>query len=436
MFCNIVRKAARYRLTGLLASLVLMALLPGLCLAAEYRTPRAGESYTTQLFGQTVTAPARNRRSVTALNLGVQWLAGAPSDYEVLPYGAFFLWRNEDDGRQRLRAVLAGLYNEVRYNVTPEWLGQTELVMTLENMTIPFARQEFVEGVQIDEEELEWHRMHLGFGFGWRTALNPGHQDNAMEVALTYEPGLLLFSAGSDTADGFREPRDTYEGRVHLRMRADALERNIMELPHAGWAAGFDGWYAHRSRWDDWGGGPVFGLQEGSDHRTWYAARFFALAAVPVPFVADGERNRLQASLYGGIGKDLDRFSAFRLGGEPTGGEWEALSRPNVLGAIFDEFYSRSYVVANLEYRRELLFFCFLHLRGQLALVDRPRLTNGALDWQMDTLPAVGAALTCGAPWKSQVELGFSYNFGLLRDSHGDPEFGGSALTLAWSKEF
>jgi hypothetical protein len=415
---------------------VMVLLLMGLpARGAEYRTPRAGEHYTTELFGQPAIAPARDRRSVTALNLGLQWLPHAPRDYEVLPYGAFFLWRNSDDGRQRLRAVLAGLYNEVRYHVAPAWLGRTELVMTLESMTVPMARQEFVEGARIDDEELEWHRIHLGFGFGWRTPLAPGHQDNALEAALTYEPGFLLFCDGSDTVDSFREPRDTYEGRVHLRLRADALQRNIMELPHGGWAAGFDGWYGHRARWSDWGGGPVFGPQAGDEHREWCAARFFALAALPVP-LTDGERNRLILSLYGGIGRDLDRFSAFRLGGEPTGGEWEALSRPNVLAAMFDEFYSRGYAVANLEYRRELLFFCYLHLRGQLALIDRPRLKNDILDWEMDLLPGLGVAVTCGAPWNSQVEVGYSYNAGLLRERGGESEFGGHALTLAWSKEF
>jgi len=435
MFRNALRVPARFMAGKVLCGLLLTFLFVPFCGAGEYRTPRAGESYTTGLFGAPVTAPSRDRRSVTALNLGVQWLNDAPADYEIMPYGAIFLWRNKDNGRERLRAVLAGLYNEVRYHVAPGWLDKTELVMTLENMTVPMARQEFVEGVRIDDEELEWHRIHLGLGFGWRTPLAPGHQDNALEVALTYEPGVLFFSDGSDTVDDFRLPRDTYEGRVHIRMRADALERNIMELPHGGWAAGFDGWYGHRSRWDDWGGGPVFGMQDGATHRTWVAARFFALAALPLPLF-DGERNRLIGSVYGGIGEDLDRFSAFRLGGEPTGGEWEALSRPAVMGAIFDEFYSRSYAIANLEYRRELLFFCYLHLRGQVALVDRPRIKSGMLDREMDTLPAVGVAVTCGAPWNSQVELGFNHNFGLLREEGGDSEFGGSSLTLAWSKEF
>ena len=401
-----------------------------------YRTPRAGEEYTTLLWGQPVTAPPRNRNKVTALNLGGMWIVDGPKDYELLPFGAFYLWRNKDEGRERLRAVLAGLYNEVRYNRRPEWLGKTEYVLTLDSLTVPTARQEFVEGKRIDAEELEWYRIHLGLGLGWRAPLKPGHQDNAVEAALTYEPGLLLFDKGSDTAASFRVPQDTYEGRLHVRLRADALERNIMELPHVGWAAGADGWYGHRARWRDWGGGPVFGPQDGAEHRDWLAARFHVLAACGLP-LADAERHRLLSSLYGGIGKDLDRFSAFRLGGEPSGGETEALSRPTIAGAIFDEFYSRSYLIANLEYRYELLFFTYLHLRGQLAWLDRPRFdSKGQAEWQMDTLSSLGVAITCGAPWKSQLEIGYSYNFGLLREDGNGSRYGGQALTLAWSKEF
>jgi hypothetical protein len=432
---NVIALPARLALAaGFLAACVLT--VPAAGMAADYRTPRAGEEYVTEFWGEQVIAPARNRRSVTALNLGATWFPDAPRDYEVLPFGAFFLWRNPEGGRERLRAVVAGLYNEVRYQRRPDWFGKTELVLTLDSLTVPTERQEFVEGVRIDEEELEWHRVHLGFGFSWRADLAPYHQDNALEAALTYEPGILLFSEGSDTVDGFRSPSDTYEGRVHLRLRADALERNLMELPHEGWAAGFDGWYGHRARWRDWGGGPVFGPQDGGEHRDWLAARFHALAAAGLPF-GEPERHRLIASLYGGIGKDLDRFSAFRLGGEPGGGEWEALARPAVAGAIFDEFFSRSYAVANLEYRYELLFFCYLHLRGQFAWLERARsAADGTADWEMNTLPALGAAVTCGAPWNSQLELAWNYNFGLLREDGGDSEFGGHALTLAWSKEF
>jgi hypothetical protein len=107
-----------------------------------------------------------------------------------------------------------------------------------------------------------------------------------------------------------------------------------------------------------------------------------------------------------------------------------------VLGALFDEFYSRGYAIANLEYRRELLFFCFLHLRGQWAVLDRFRFRDGTVSRQTDSLPALAVALTSGAPWNSQIELGYSYNFGLVRRRGDDAEFGASALSLSWSKEF
>jgi hypothetical protein len=152
----------------------LTGFLTGTVWAEEYRPPRAGEAYVTELFGTSARAPERNRRSVTALNLGVQWLPQAPKDYEVLPFGALYLWRNPENGHSRLRAVLAGLYNELRYDVRPTWLAPTELILTLDNMTVPTARQEFIDGARIDEEELEWHRVHLGIGLGWRTSLGAG----------------------------------------------------------------------------------------------------------------------------------------------------------------------------------------------------------------------------------------------------------------------
>lgn len=421
-------------MAGLLCGLLWLS--PLNAVADGYRTPRAGEAYDTSLWNQPVHAPSRNRNKVTALNLGTMWIVDAPKDYELLPFGALYAWRNRNDGRERLRAVVAGLYNEVRYHRRPEWLGATELVLTLDSLTVPTARQEFVEGRRIDAEELEWHRVHLGLGLGWRAPLSPGHQDNALEAAISYQPGLLLFDRGSETVAAFREPRDTYEGRWHLRLRADALERNIMELPHAGWAAGADGWYGHRARWRDWGGGPTFGTQDGANHRQWLAARFHAMAAFGLP-VGEPERHRLLSSVYGGIGKDLDRFSAFRLGGEPSGGEAEALSRPMINGALFDEFSSRSYLIANLEYRYELLFFCYLHLRGQLAWIDRPRFDEkGGVEMHMETLPSLGAAVTCGTPWNSQIEIGYSYNFGLLRENGSGSKYGGHGLILSWSKEF
>jgi len=235
--------------------------------ADDYRTPRAGEEYRTELLGIPVIAPARNRGHVTALDLGLQWIPDRPisplilplggalvvrdrneagSDL-VLPFGAVFVWRNEDDGERRFRGVFSGLYNDLRYNIMPEFLQGAEAVFPFENFTVPFGRPEYVEGQRIEDVDLEWQYVRGGLGLGYRTPLAPWNQDNALEITLTYEPGFLWFDASSDTARDFIVPHDTYEGRAHLRLRADALERNLLELSHRGFSVGSDLVYGHRA---------------------------------------------------------------------------------------------------------------------------------------------------------------------------------------------
>jgi len=421
----------------LLGTLVLWCVLRGTAPAEEapISAPRAGEAYATDLWGELVEAPARNRNSVTALNLGVYGIPNGPAERELLPFGALFAWRNMEGGKTRFRGVFSGLYNDVRYNTTPAFLGGAEAVFTFENLTIPFGRPEYIEGRSIVSEELQWHYLRGGMGLGYRAALPPGHQDNAVELALTYEPGVLLFFRGGETAPSFQMPQSTYEGRVHLRARADKIERNILELPHQGLAAGMDLLYGHRADWRDWGG-PVFGIQDGGAHKEWFAASVYAVAAGGLPFVED-ERHRLIASAYGGIGVGLDRFSAFRLGGGPGGGEWEALSRPVLPGAAFEEFFPRHYGILNLEYRYQVLYFLYTHLRGSFAWVERPRFNaSGVAVMQTDSMPSVTASVTSGFVWHSQLELGTTYNFGLLRNNSGKPGYGGQAILLSWSKEF
>ncbi|MGH8579425.1 MAG: hypothetical protein ACREVK_04610 [Gammaproteobacteria bacterium] len=423
--------------------------------AEDYRTPRAGEAYQTEIWGKRITAPERDRRHVTALNLGLQYIPNGPSSPDILPFGgalvvrdtddqgedvlqpfgAIFVWRNPEHGRQRLRGVFSGLYNDVRYNIAPRFLGGAEAVFTFENFNVPFARPEYVEGQSIEAVDLEWQYIRGGLGLGYRTPLAPGHQDNALELTLTYEPGFFWFQEDDDTAPEFIEPRDTYEGRAHLRLRADALERNLMEIPHWGYTAGADLIYGHRANWRDWGEA-VLGVANAAAKQDYFAASLYAVVAGGVPFL-DSERHRLTASLYAGVGADLDRFSAFRLSSRPTAWEWEAVSRPDLPGAVFDEFFSRSYGIVELRYRYEALFFFYPYLRANWAWIDRPRFQeNGRVGNQMDSLPSLGAGLISGAPWRSQVEISYVYNFGILRDTDGEPGFGGHSILFQWSKEF
>ncbi len=421
------------RVVSLALGLLLWAGAGGVTHAQDYHTPRAGDAYTTTLWGETVNIAPRDRRSVTAVNLGLYWIPDGPQKLELLPFGALFVWRNRDEGKTRFRGSFSVLYNDLRYAVTPSFLGGAEAVLTFENLTVPFARSAYVEGMRIGSEELTWYQLHAGIGLGYRRALPPGHQDNALELALTYEPGLLAFDRGDDTAPTFIIPANTYEGRGHFRMRADALERNILELPHHGIVTGLDGWFGHRTHWSNWGGGPS-GMQSGSDHRNWSATSGYLIVAGGLPFVRD-EHHRFIASAYGGIGDDLDQFSAFHLDGIVNGGEWEALSRPFLPGAAFDEFFPTEYALLNAEYRYELFFFLYLQLRGSLAWIDRPRFDSGNVVTSTDALHSITIAATSGFVWDSLLELGYIHNFGLFRVDDGVPKLGGEAVFISWSKE-
>lgn len=149
--------------------------------------------------------------------------------------------------------------------------------------------------------------------------------------------------------------------------------------------------------------------------------------------------------MYGGIGEDLDRFSAFRLPGRPTGFEWEAVSLPIMPAVAFNELFPRQYAIASVTYRYEALFFLFPYVTATYGLVERLRSTPQGIKESTDSLPALGGGIVTGAPWKSQIELNYSYNFGIVRDPGGPPpSMGGTEhlfsgrsscnrLSLMWS---
>src|SRR5512141_2918896 len=400
---------------------------------AEDRTPRAGEALTGSVFGRSIEVPARDRTRVTDLWAALQWIPDGPESRTFVPQGALLLWRNRNGGEERFRAVLLGIYDDVRWN--RKLSGRLESVLTFENTTLPWARSEYVEGRRIAPEELEWSVVRAGIGLGTRFTIAPSLQDNAVEAALTYEPGVLFFRRGSDTLDSLRLPSDAYEGRVHGRLRVDAFERNLLELPHRGFSGGLDAFWAHRAGWKDWGGGPT-GFHAADATRTWSAISGYALAALPVPFV-NSERHRLLVSAYGGAGSNLDRFSATRLSGGSDAGDFESLSQPILPAAAFDEIATRGFGILNLEYRFEALFFLFLSARGTMARADRARFdAHGGFVNRTDWLNGVTVGLTSGFVWSSTIELFFARNFGLESRQNDVSSAGRSALYFSFTKEF
>jgi hypothetical protein len=407
-------RAATRRITSAAATALLLA--GAFRVAGQEATILAGQPFTRTAFGMTFDVPARDRTTVNEIFADLGWIPSGPDGKSVNPEAAFLLWRQRDGGARRLRAVLVGIYDDVRWN--RRIAGSTDLVLTFENTTFPWARSEYAGSERLLSEELEWHSIRAGAGLAYRLPLAPGHADNFFEASLAYEPGLLFFSKGSSAAPAFVEPSNAYEGRFHARVRTDAFTRNVLELPHLGWAAGLDAWAAHRAGWEDWGCGPT-GAHAAAYTRSWTALSGYALAALPLPL--GDRRHRILASVYAGTGSNLDRFSAFRLSGGSNAGDYETIARPVLPTAGLDEIVSRGYVIASLEARMQLAFFLFLHLKGTLASVDRTvRDASGAIFQRTDSPNAVTIGLTSGFLWSSEIELSWSRNAALeSRDGHG-----------------
>ena len=279
-----------------------------------------------------------------------------------------------------------------------------------------------MDGTEVRGEELEFFQARAGAGLLWRAALGPGESYNGFDAGLTVEAGALWFRRGSETSPDFVLPGDTPEVRVHLRLRADALSRNDLSLPDAGWSAGLDGTWGGRTSWSAWGS-PASGLSR--DGRTWASVSAYAWAALRVPGLPD--RHRLVPSFHAGAGTGLDRFSTFRLGAGSAWGDFESLSRPVLPGAGVEEIAAARYAVAGLEYRYAVLPVLFVQMRGTLAWAGGVRTS---------TLPALSVGLTSGLPWDSAIELCGSWNFGLENARADAAEKGRAGFLVNVSKVF
>jgi hypothetical protein len=148
--------------------------------ANDYRTPLAGESFHTELFGESVDVATRDRRRVTSVNMGIQWIPQGPTQLQLLPFAALYLRRNWDDGHRRFRGVFSGVFNDVNFNLGTRSLNGGELVFALDNTMIRLDRSEYVEGQRIQDVEVAWSHIFGGIGIGYHHLLPPWHQDSAL----------------------------------------------------------------------------------------------------------------------------------------------------------------------------------------------------------------------------------------------------------------
>lgn len=355
---------------------------------------------------------------VTYLSLGAAFSRGLGAD----PLGALYLWRAPVSGESRLRALVSVIANEVRWDFRTGTETGPRVVFSFDSQTFPWAVAEVVDGTEVRGEELKTFQARAGAGLLWRAPLGPGESYNGFDASAAVEAGALWFRPGSETAPDFVLPADTPELRLHLRLRADALARNDLSLPDAGWSAGLDATAAVRTSWSAWGS-PASGLT--SDGKTWASVSAFALAAVRVPGLP--ERHRLVPALHAGVGTGLDRFSAFRLGAGSTWGDFESLARPVLPAAGADEVAASRYAIVDLEYRYAVLPVLFLQARATLAW------TGGT---GSSSLPALSAGLTSGLPWNAAIELCASWNFGLERATGDGFRKGRAGLLVNVSKVF
>ncbi|MDA8387246.1 MAG: hypothetical protein M0Z58_01115 [Nitrospiraceae bacterium] len=378
--------------------------------------------WSAEVFGRKVTVRPGNPRYVSAWDAGFDLSEPPPGNYEILPVGDVYIWRHPDS-RSLFRADLSGVWDDVFWARRLKGLpGPFEGVLTFKNFTIPAARSELVDGEELKSEALLWGYVRPGFGIGYRRQVPPGHESNMLAADLIFEPGFLFFARGSDTADNFVAPRDTFEFRTRLELRWDALNRNLLRLPQKGYAAGADLVYGYRADWRDWG---VNGAEAAGEGKTYASFTGYFLAAGGVPWVKS-KSQRLVGAIHAGSGYRLDRFSAARVGGgpDPLGEEYGSTYLPVLPGAVIQEFFPEHYVLATGEYRWQPFFFACLGVDASAGWLDRLRRTDAGIVKKNDLLPAVGVRLITGFFFDTRLQIAYNYNFSVVRNGgYGGHEF-------------
>ncbi|MFO1077586.1 MAG: hypothetical protein U1E73_07655 [Planctomycetota bacterium] len=378
------------------------------------QTIRAGEAFRAPLFGGVREQAVRDRRDVWAYDLGFANSPGLDAG-DTLPLVSIYVWQHPDDDHL-FRALLNGVANEVLY---AQGLGDggLEWVAALDTSNYPGESGEWIDGAIDDREKVVWGFARPGLGLGYRRRVGP-QQDNMLAFDVLGEVGALWFGRGDSTSAAFAMPPSTLETRLHARLRCDLMLRNIVELPHAGWAAGSDAVLGRRARWRDWGD-PAIATHDGGATRDYATLSAYAFGVAGVPGVAGG-RHRLVGAVHAGLGDGVDRFSATRIGGGPDtrGGEFELTSRPVLPGAALGEYFPSDYALAYAGYRFEPAFFAFVDVGVTFGALDRDRDLAGGRVRSRDAMTALSARLSTGFFGSTRLQLLTAYDFDAVR--HGD----------------
>jgi len=393
-----------------------------------YHTPLAGEPYKTTVLGRPVSIEARDRENIMALTLGANLYTPDLGGNTGLPIAALYLCNRWDSWW--LRSIVGVFVNEVD---AAKSYGRFQLLGHFENSTVPFADTEIKDGEEIKSSSVIWGTVAGWLGAGIRIPIEPFQSDNDLRLQLFYQGGYFYNKRTSDTGPNVHLPPDTFFNGLRFRARYDGLRRNIMELPHEGWATGGDLEYTWRDKWSDSSFGAL--VFDKDETREYMKLSGYLIGAGGIPWLS--ERHRLVGYLHGGVSPvgRLDRFSAFRAGGGPFPNETDDLYRLPYPGALFNDFPVSDYVVGTLEYRYELLFFMYLHLRATFAWgANRPDYaTSDKLRLKLTSADgeAFSVGLTTGFFYDSQLYLEYAYDNKFLRNGTS-----GNSFMLLWSKSF
>jgi hypothetical protein len=337
----------------------------------------------------------------------------------------FALYLKRTWERARLRIVASGIENEAE---GAKSFGNFEFLGRFENYTDPFRQAGFRDNEEVKQSSVKWGTLSGFLGAGLRYPVFPFQVDNDLRLQLFGRVGYLYSKPTSDTGPDVKLPPDTMLYGIKLRGRYDGIRRNLMELPHEGTAAGFDLDFVHRENWADYGNRSI--RFEKEDSQDYFILSGYVMGVFGVPGMS--EKNRVLASVHGGLidKKSADRYNAFRLSGGTFAQESDDLCRPNYPGAL-DTIVAK-YLMANVEYRRELLPFLYLQLRGTFIWGDRSTVIGlNQIGFKSDSGQTASMAVTTGFFWNSQLYIEYAWDTGFLRN--GKP---GGSLTLLWSKSF
>ncbi len=394
--------------------------------AAQYHTPLSGESLHTLFLSTQIDIPARDRGRVTALTLGGMFYAPRQGEVFAAPVSALFLRRTWDNSRTR--DVISIFVNDLEYDRS---FGTFELVSRFENYTIPGGQREVVNNQEIKSSDTQWGTVVASVGAGLRYKVAPYQVDNDMRLQLLGKVGYFYARRTADTGPNLMLPPDTMLYGAQLRGRYDGIRRNLLELPHTGVAAGFDLDYMYRDKWSDFGTIPDAPFTK-ADTQKYVQFSGYIMGVGGIPGLS--EKNRIFFSFHGGVTpkKSADRYNAITIGGGPLPGESDDLCRPDYPGTMFNQVLVSNYALAVVEYRCELAFFIYLHLRETLIRADRAAVTDSnRFYFKSSTGAATTIGLDIGFFWNSELYLGYSRDSGFVRN--GKP---GSGMILTWNKSF